>query len=105
MERRHEYFDVSYSLASVALTSGETVVATTGADYHGIAIVASATKASVYVYDNASTASGTLVDRFVVAEEDSVWIDRSIPVKAKNGLVVKIVGAGADGTIFYNPKG
>jgi len=99
-------YDVPYGLASTSISSGTTIVTTTGADYHGIAIVAGSTaKAKVTLYDNASSASGRIIDVFVVDSDDSVWIDRYIPVKAKNGIVVSIVGTDASGAVFYNPKG
>lgn len=99
-------FDVPYGLASVNITTGVTVVATTGGYYHGASVVAGATaKATVKIYDNASTTSGNKVDMFVVATDGDVWIDKYIPVIAKSGLVVEATGTGMDGVIFFVPKG
>ena len=99
-------FDVEYGIASAYLTVGTTVVATTAANYHGITVIAgSTTTARVVIYDNASTASGNRVDMFLVGADSNKWIDRYIPVKASKGLVVSITGTGAEGTVFYGPKG
>lgn len=100
----HSDFDVEYGLASASVTHGKTILATTQANYHGIAVVASASNAVVTIYDNTDT-SGTLVDTFIVASNKDVWIDRYIPVIARTGLCVKIVGTGADGVAWYGPKG
>lgn len=98
-------FDIPYGLASAALTDGLTVVATTGAGYHGISIVAGATSTGkVIVYDNASATSGNIVDIIVTKTGGESWIDRYIPVQAKNGLTVSATGT-IDGAIFYSPKG
>ncbi len=99
-------FDVDYGLASASITAGLNIVATTEAAYHGIAIVAGTTaNAKIIVYDNASATSGNIVDTFLVGAGDNKWIDRYIPVKARNGLVVSATGVGVEGTVFFGPKG
>ena len=104
-KERSGLFDVGYGLASASLTAGLNAVATTGADYHGISIVASATKCQVIIYDSASATSGNILDIFIVKTNSDVWIDRYIPVKAKNGITIDVGGAGAIGAVFYGPKG
>jgi len=104
-KERTGLFDVEHGLASASLTAGLNVVATTGADYHGISVVASAAATIITIYDNASATSGSIVDIMKIAAGGDVWIDRYIPVKSKNGLTVDIDGAGAKGAIFYGPKG
>ena len=104
--KRPTHFDVPYGLASASLTAGKTIVATTGADYHGASIIAGTTaRAEVIIYDSISASSGNIVDTFLVATNSDVWIDRFIPVKGKLGLVVSVTGVDARGAIFYNPKG
>lgn len=99
-------YDVPYGLASANLTTGKVILCTTGADYHGMSIVAGTTaNATVVIYDNASDTTGNRVDLVIVEQNHSVWIDRSVPVKAKNGLVSGISGEGAYGVLFYGPKG
>lgn len=99
-------FDVPYGLASTALTAGSNIIATTAAYYHGITLVAGTTaQARVVIYDNASTTLGNLLDLFLVASNNNTWIDRYIPLQAKNGIVVSITGVGAQGAIFFAPKG
>lgn len=98
-------FDVEYGLASASLTAGLNAVATTGADYHGISVIAGGALCTVTIYDSASATSGSIVDLFLIKTTSDVWIDRYIPIKAKLGLTVDVSGAGAKGAIFYGPKG
>lgn len=98
-------FDIPYGLASAAFTTGKTVVATTQAAYHGVAMTAGTTNCSIVIYDNASDTSGNVVDIIGVTATGNAWIDRYIPVIAKNGLTIKATGSGLDGTVFYGPKG
>jgi len=99
-------FDVPYGVASADITTGLTVVATTGGNYHGCSLIAGATaKATIYIYDNASTTSGNKLDMFVVKTGGDVWIDRFIPVIAKNGISVSLTGVGSEGVVFFSPKG
>lgn len=99
-------FDVPYGLASASITTGKTVVATTGGSYHGCSLLPGATaQATVFIYDNASDTSGNILDIIVVTQGKDAWIDRYIPVIAKNGITVKATGAGMQGAVFYGPKG
>lgn len=102
---KEQPYDVGYGLASVSITSGITIISTTQCSYHGITVVASATRSLVYVYDSISAASGSLVDLIVVATTAGVLADKYIPVMAKKGLVVSVTGTGLAGTVFYGPKG
>lgn len=102
---RSGMFDVEYGLASASLTAGKTIVTTTGADYHGITIVAGGALCTVTIYDNASATTGNIIDMFLIKTTSDVWIDRYIPVKAKLGLTIDVSGAGAKGALFYGPKG
>ena len=102
---RSGLFDVSYGLASASLTAGKTIVSTTGADYHGISIIAAGALVTVTIYDNASATTGNIMDIFVVKTNSDVWIDRYIPVKGKNGITIDVNGAGAKGAVFFGPKG
>lgn len=100
------YYDVPYGVSSAALTVGTTIVSTTGANYHGISVISGDTaKATTTIYDNASTLSGNLVDLFTTTQANNTWIDRYIPVVAKNGLTISLTGTGANGVIWYGPKG
>lgn len=100
-----EYYDINYGLASASITAGLNVVATTQCSYHGITIIASATRTVVYVYDNASATSGNLIDLIVIATTAGLIADKFIPIYAKKGIVIGITGTGAIGTVFYGPKG
>lgn len=99
-------FDVPYGLASADITTGLTIIATTAGYYHGASVIAGGTaKATIKIYDNASTTSGNKLDMFVVKTDGDVWIDKYIPVTAKNGMTVEATGTGMDGVIFFVPKG
>lgn len=101
-----EHFDVSYGLASAAITStGLIVIATTEADYHGIAFVTIGTTVTATVYDHASDTSGNILDVIFIAANSGFNKEKFIPVKAKNGITVKVVGSAGIGTLFYGPKG
>lgn len=105
-DRKSLPFDVTYGISSAALTAGTTIVTTTSANYHGITVIAGSTaNAKVVIYDNASAASGNIVDMFLVGADSNKWIDRYIPIQAKKGLVVSLTGVDASGAIFYGPKG
>jgi len=106
VEKQSGRFDVTYGLSSAKLTVGTTIVATTGGNYHGISVIAgTSAKATIIIYDNASTTAGNILDIFTVTQDKNAWIDRYIPVKAKNGITVSITGTGANGAIWFSPKG
>lgn len=99
-------FDIPYGLASIAITStGVTIITTTGADYHGLRMIAGSTQVTFLAYDNASTASGNLLDVVRISPGGNSYDDRFNPVKAKSGIVVSVVGTGGTGVVFYTPKG
>jgi len=99
------HYDVAYGLSSARITAGDTIVSTVQANYHGISVIGVATdQVTITIYDNASTATGNIVDIFQVDTQKSVWIDRYIPIVAKNGIVVSMSGTG-QGAVFYGPKG
>ncbi len=99
-------YDVNYGIASVSVTTGNTIIATTESAYHGLAVIAGSTAdAIITLYDNSAAYSGNKVDLVRVPQGADAWIDRFIPVVAKSGLAITITGTGAYGTVFYAPKG
>jgi hypothetical protein len=102
---RQEYFDVSYGIASVSITAGDLAISTTKVSYHGIAIVASASSATITIYDAIGTATGNIVDKILVTSNSGTHIDRYIPVMAKYGMYLVASGPGVTGTLFFGPKG
>jgi len=98
-------FDVGYGLASAVLAVGTVAVATTGAFYHGLALVAGSTEDSIVTIYDSTAAAGSIVDKVRIPQGRDVWIDRYIPVVAMIGLCVVVTGTGASGAIFFNPKG
>ena len=103
---RADFFNVDYGLASIAVTTGVTIVATTEAAFHGIEIVAGDTaRAVITIYDSAGGASGNIIERMNVTSADSVLNERYRPVMARKGIYIVATGEGMSGTIFYGPKG
>lgn len=100
------YYDVGYGIASVAITNGTVVVATTAADYIGYSVITTSAAPSIRIYDSTGTTAGNLLDIVIVGSNSATRVDRYIPVKARLGIVASIVnGTGASGVIFYAPKG
>jgi len=103
-QRWNPYFDAPYGRASVTITTGNTVLATTGGSYLGCAIVS--TVASILtVYDNGASASGRILDVFGIGATSATRSDLRQLIVAKNGFSVNLTGAGAQAVIFYAPKG
>lgn len=109
MARQNEspdYFNVSYGLASAAVTTGSVAIATTEAAYHGITVVAGDTASAVItIYDSAGGASGNIIERVNIRAQDSRVIERNTPVMARNGLYLVATGTGMSGSVFFGPKG
>jgi len=105
-EKNSRFFDVDYGVASVAVTAaGLLTVCTTGASYHGIRIVASATQLTILVFDSASATSGNLLDVVRVSPGGNAYNDQFKPVVAKHGITVGVTGGLGKGVVFFSPKG
>ena len=103
---QRDYFDINYGIVSVGLTStGVTIVATTGGNYHGISFLASTTGVTAKVYDASVGTTGNMIDVIAVAANGTGWSDKYIPIYAKKGITVSITGTGGSGVLFFGPKG
>lgn len=89
------------SANAIALTGADQIVSATAGVYRGFALRETAGAiATVRIYDNASAASGTLVDTISLAanESGSAWYaDGGIRLTA--GLYVKIVAGAVEGSL------
>lgn len=104
-EEQADYFNVSYGVASAAITTGSVAITTTEAAFYGMDIAAGATaKAVVLVYDSLG-AGGNILANITVGSDDSKPIDRRNPIMAKIGIYVVATGTGMTGSLFYGPKG
>ncbi|KKM95747.1 hypothetical protein LCGC14_1185040 [marine sediment metagenome] len=106
--KRPEYFDVPFGIASAIMTTGLNTIATTESYYYGVSVKASAADCQVTVYDSAGATSGNLLDLvFVDTSIDGLGkrSDLRNPVKAKLGITVDVTEDGATGVVFYAPKG
>lgn len=101
VEQRPSFFDVPYGVPSALLTTGTTVVTTTGADYHGFAI--KTTTASVLTIYNDTAGTGAIMD--VISCSTSTKVLGLIAVKARVALCAILTGTGSTATVFYTPKG
>lgn len=88
---------------TVALAAG--VARAVACAYHGITVAETlgVSGAVIKVYDNASAASGTIIDevRLGAGLSNSTWYDRGIA--CVNGIFVAVSGAGtAEGSLRYS---
>jgi len=99
-------FNVSYGVATVAITTGNVSIATTQCAYHGISVVAGTTAtADITIYDAISAATGKVLERLIVRARDSRLNERYTPIVAKYGMYIVATGTGLTGTLFFGPKG
>lgn len=94
-------FDVPYGIPSNLLTTGTTVITTTGADYYGYTI--KTTTASTLTIYNDTAGTGPIMD--VITCSTSTKGMGLVAVRARVALCVILTGTGATATIFYSPKG
>ena len=106
-ERKYsEYYDVSYAMVTVSLTStGKIVITTTSAFYHGVSMIANSSRVTVTIYDTINATGGNIIDILRVNPGGQLLADKYNPVVAKNGITAKVVGSDGEGTVFYGPKG
>jgi len=101
VEQRPSFFDVPYAVPSALLTTGTTVITTTGADYAGFAI--KTTTASTLTVFNDTAGTGAILD--VITCSTSTGNRPFIAIKARVAICVILTGTGATATVFYTPKG
>lgn len=92
------------SRSSGILAAGTTVISTGPNTLSGVVVISdSINPATITVFDNASTASGTVLARLTATTNTGANSMAMItPVRAENGLVVQITGTGAPtGLILY----
>mgnify|MGYP003393275168 CR=1 FL=1 len=96
------FFDVPYAIPSVAVTTGNATITTTGADYWGYAIKMASSPATLIVY-NSTTALGVVLDAVTVTASTRVMYQN--PTRARVGISCNFTGTNGTVTIFYTPKG
>ena len=89
--------------------TGDAVVASAPALYWGATMAAGSTNTSLILYDNATEASGTVIDRLVMdaateAGDNSVTHLFAKPVSCANGIYADWTGTGAIGKVWYESK-
>ena len=101
VEQRPSFFDVPYAVPSALLTTGTTVITTTGADYAGFAIK-TVTASTLTIY-NDTAGTGAILD--VITCSTSTRSETFLAVKARVAICAILTGTGATATVFYTPKG
>lgn len=90
------------NVVSVALTGSDQAVRASGCTYHGFTIreTSGVAVAVVNIYDNASAASGTLLDTISLAANESAREDY-LPqgIRAGNGIYVDVVSGAVAGSV------
>ena len=100
------YTDVQFDVAFSTTGPGTFILATTGANYFGICVVASSAGATIRVYDSISAASGTILWQSVIGATVSTESGRYNKVVSKNGLVLfSTLSTGCSHTVYFGPKG
>lgn len=90
------------AISSGILTAGTTVIATGKAILSGIMVVSDNTNiATITVYDNASTGSGTVLAKCTATTNTGAnSIAFVTPVRADNGITAVVTGTGASGVVY-----
>lgn len=87
-------------VTTIALTGSDQVVRASHSFYAGFTLRETAGAAAVVrIYDNASAASGTLLDTIGLAANESARELYLKPVHAANGIFVDIVSGAVEGSI------
>src|SRR3990167_5582524 len=104
--QRPSFYDIQYAIASAAVTNGVTIISTTVAAYHGFSLISTSAGATLRLYDSISAATGNILELAQVGANVSTRHDNFIPIQAKIGIVVSLtLATGAQGVVFYSPKG
>lgn len=94
---------VETSKSSGALAVATTVVCARPCKISSIMISPAAAASSVTVYDNASTAAGTIVALVnVAASTATTSVNMVLPVECLNGCTAVVAGAGATAYIHFS---
>ncbi len=100
-------FDIPYGLSNISITgTGNTVVSTKRAFYHGVVYVNTSTApVTIIVYDHPSSSTGNVLDMIYVSATTGSGAEKFFPVIAKSGITISVSGVAGRGTVFYAPKG
>lgn len=87
-------------MRAIALTGSDQVAYASRAIYCGFSLRETAgSTAAVRVYDNASAASGTLLDTISLAANESAREDYAAGLQAENGIYIDIVSGTVEGSV------
>lgn len=88
---------------STSLTASGALLAIPEGEYVGYVVTTVTATGSIRVFDNASAASGTIIDLIPAATAAGASRNLAVPIRVKNGIYVEFNG-GATGTVtfFFN---
>lgn len=84
-----------------SLTATGVVVAVKDSYYVGYVVTAALSAAAVTVYDNASAASGTIIEVIPASSAAGTKVNLATPIRVTNGIYASFAGTGTV-TFFYN---
>lgn len=96
---------MSYNITSSGLQTADAVILATGGFVHAVTLIPAAADCSVVIYDNASSASGTVVAKvtlFTALAQGSTTITFQKPVCANAGIYADVAGTGANYIVHYS---
>jgi hypothetical protein len=93
--------EVEVTESSGLLTSDTAVMPKAGILVALVVITDGTNNATAIVYDNASTASGTVLAKVVVTGSDNMGGELKINAIARNGLFLDISGTGAEAIVRF----
>ena len=89
-----------------AVLTGDGVVCPTPSYFWGFVCVTGGTNRTLAFYDNATGASGTVIEKFVADANKTVdGHEHHTPVDCDNGIYANIAGAGESVVVYFWPKG
>lgn len=81
--------------------TGSGVVSSHNGYYVGYVVTTALSAAAVTIYDNASAASGTIVDVIPPSSAAGTKVNLAVPIKCSNGIYASFGGTGTV-TFIYN---
>jgi len=86
---------------STSLTASGALLAIPEGEYVGFVVTTALSAAAITIYDNASAASGTIIDVIPASTAAGTRVNNASPIRVKNGIYVSFGGTGTV-TFFFN---
>lgn len=93
-----------YSCTSSGLKSASAVISNRPCLIHGFTLLQASAAATLIIYDNATTNSGTVIEQVNNNTNTStVSVKLNHPVECSNGAYAAVTGTGANYIVHYSP--